>query len=58
MDELVSAQIHVWFCSDVCRRLNEGDGLPFKLNEDGLLVRTATPDQQIVIPHALKKRVL
>ena len=58
MDELISAQLHDAFCSDVCRRLNEGEGLPFELNKKELLVRTATPDQQIVIPHALKKPVL
>ena len=58
MDKLISAQLHDAFWSDVCRRLNEGEGLPFELNKDGLLVQTATPDQQIVISHALNKGVL
>ena len=58
MDELISAQLHDVFCADVRRRLNEGEGVRFELNKDGLLVRTATPDQQVVITHALKKRVL
>ena len=58
MDELISVQLHDAFCSDVCRRLNEGEGLPFELKKDVLLARTATPNQQIFIPHAFKKRVL
>ena len=33
MDELISAQLHDAFCSDVFRRLNEGEGLPFVLEK-------------------------
>ena len=58
MDELISAQLHDVFCADVCRRLNEGNGVPFEIKKEGLLVRTATAVQQIGTPHALKKRVL
>ena len=58
MEELVSAQFHDRFCSDIHRRLNEGEGLSFALDDNGLLVRTVNPDHQIVIPHSLKKRVL
>ena len=58
MDELITAQLHDPFCSDVCRRLNERKGLAFEFDENGLLVRTATHDHTIVVPHSLKKRVL
>ena len=55
MDELISTQLHHAFCSDVCSPLNDGEGLPFELDENGLLVRTATTDQQIVIPHVAQR---
>ena len=58
MEEIRSAQIHDRFCSDTFIRLNEGEGLAFKIDHNGLLVRTVNPDPQIVVPHSLKKRVL
>ena len=58
MDEFITAQLHDLFCSDVCRHLNEEEGLAFELDDNGLLVRTATHDHTIVVPHSLKKRVL
>ena len=57
MEELISAQLHDAFCSDVCLHLNEADGLPLAL-EKWTLSPGSDPDQQIVIPHAFKKRVL
>ena len=55
---MLSIQLHDPFCSDVCHHLNDGEVLAFELDENGLLVRTATHDHTIVVPHSLKKRVL
>lgn len=57
MEELAVAQFHDAFCVDIRRRLNEGVVLAFGENENGLLCRKVSHDQ-IVIPHALKQRVL
>ncbi len=56
-EELVIAQQQDSFCSDIRRKLNEGEVLPFGFNQDGLLCRTVE-HEQVVIPHALKARVL
>ena len=58
MEELISAQFHDVFCSEVYRRFNEGEDFPFVLDKSGLSVLTATPDEQIITPNSLKKRVL
>ena len=58
MEEILSAQLHDRLCSDTFIRLNEGEGSAFKIDDNGLLVRTVNPDPQIVVPHSLKKRVL
>ena len=56
-EELHVCQQQDALCSDIRRRLNRGEVLPFGFNEDGLLCRTVQ-HEQIVIPHALKARVL
>ena len=40
--------------SDKSIRLNEGEGLAVKLDDNGLLFRTVNPDPQIVVPHSHK----
>ena len=57
IEELATAQLSDAFCVQIRRRLNEGVVLPFGENEDGLLCRKVS-HEQIVIPHALKQRVL
>lgn len=52
MAELILAQYNDGFRADVYRRLSEGEGMAFELDEHGLLVRTATSDRLIVILHA------
>ena len=55
MEELVTTQLTDALCADIHRRLNEGvAGLAFRVDENGLLVRTVYPDHQIVIPHSLR----
>ena len=58
LEELVVAQHNDAFCAEISRRLNEGVKMPFAEDDNGLLVRTANSDHQIVIPHSLKQRVL
>ena len=59
LDEFVTAQLNDKFCSDIHRRLNEGEKkLAFRVNKDVLLVRTVQTDHQIVVPHSLKQPVL
>lgn len=44
LQELISAQYHERFCSDICRRLNEGETLSSTHDDKGLLVRTLNAD--------------
>ena len=57
-EELSTAQLSDDFCSDIRRRLNGGVAVPFGFNDRGLLCRKTEAQDQIVIPHALKARVL
>lgn len=56
-EELVVAQLSDPFCTTIRQKINEGVLIPFDVSEDGLLIRKVSHDQ-IVIPHALKERVL
>ena len=56
-EELHTEQLSDPFCVSIRSRLNEGAVLPFGFNFNGLLCRKVEHDQ-IVIPHALKSRVL
>ena len=58
LEEFVNAQLEDRFCADIHRRLNEGEGIAFGVDDNGLLVRTTQRDHQIVVPHSLKKHVL
>lgn len=58
MEQLVSTQNHGLFCTKICRTIDEGKKLSFKHDKNGLLVRTVHGDQQIVVRHSLKKRIL
>ena len=44
LEELVVSQHNDAFCVEVCRRLNEGVVLPFRHDDNGLLVRTVNTD--------------
>ena len=57
-EEMSTAQLSDEFCSDVRRRLNGGVVTPFDFNKNGLLCRKTEENEQIVIPHSLKERVL
>lgn len=54
-DELVSAQLHDHLCLEICRLLN-GGVFAIKIDDDGILVRTAEAGPQIVIPDTFKQR--
>lgn len=58
MEELLASQHNDAFCSENSPGINEGDKLSFKIDDDGLLISTIHADNQIVVPHSLKKRVL
>ena len=57
-EELLSTQFSDPFCTEIRRRLNGGEVLPFTFNEEGILMRTGESNPQIVIPHVLKGKVL
>lgn len=57
-EEILREQQEDAMCQDIVDSLDDGRNTPFKLNEDGVLIRTATPFQQIVIPESLRARVL
>lgn len=52
------AQLGDTFCRQIRSRLNEGEGLPFAVNNRGLLVRNMGSNSRIVIPATLQPRVL
>lgn len=58
MEELFSSQHNDAFYSEINLRLNEGEKLSFKYDDDGLLVCTTHTDAQIVVSHSLEKHVL
>ena len=58
MVEILYAQLNHRFRSNTFIRLNEGEGLAFEIDDNGLLVRTVNPDSQIVVTHSHKKRAL
>lgn len=55
LEELLSAQFHDRFCSEICRRLNEGENLSFPHENNGVMVVKINTDSKIVILHSLKK---
>ena len=57
-EELLTNQLHDAFCSETRRRLERGVAIPFKIDDNGLLVRTVQDPPQVVVPHNLKKKVL
>ena len=57
-DELVVSQLNDQFCSEIRRRLNEGEGIAFEIDENGLLIRVGEHGPQIVVPHSLKQKIL
>ena len=57
-EELLITQQQDPFCQTLRKRLEEGVVRAFGINNDGLLVRKSEHGPQIVIPHALKARVL
>ena len=56
-EELVVSQLSDPFCIGIRQKINEGIVTPFGTSDDGLLIRKLSHDQ-ILIPHALKERVL
>ena len=58
LEELLRSQLSDNFCASIRSRLNEGEGLPFALDADGVLCRTVQRVPQIVVPHSLRSRVL
>lgn len=58
MEERHASQHNDALCSEISRRLNEGEKSSFKNDDDGLLIRTIYADLQIAVPHTLKKRVI
>ena len=57
-EEIVQGQLVDEFCLSVRRRINAGDRVAFVEDKNGILVRTTTRHPQIVVPHALRVRVL
>ena len=57
-EELLLSQRDDAFCKAIRERLNAGQHLPFLVNQDGLLVRTVEPHDQIIVPEALRARIL
>ena len=58
IEELLREQLVDGFCTEICRRLNGGEVLPFDIDDEGLLTRSSGRGNQIVIPQCLKERVL
>ena len=57
-DELVYEQTNDKDCRNIVARLARGEGLPFAVDDQGILFRTTAGDQQIYIPRPLRDRVL
>ena len=57
-EELLRAQLEDDFCSKIRSRLNEGERLPFSVNEEGILIRVVHAYPQIVAPLCLRSRIL
>ena len=58
LEEMVLHQRSDPFCVRMNARLEEGERVPFIVNADGILVRTASEYSQMVLPESLKDRVL
>ncbi|CAN8075291.1 unnamed protein product [Agarophyton chilense] len=56
--DLLNEQLTDNFCTAIRSRLNGGEDLPFSLDSRGILLRHVEKHDQIVVPHALKSRVL
>ena len=57
IEELLVAQQQDALCTDIRRKLDAGEAMSFKMNEDGLLCRIME-HEQIVVPQSLRPRVL
>lgn len=57
-EEFKVAQHHDTSCADVCCPLEEGVGLPFRVDSTGILIRTAEAGPKIVVRHSLTKQVV
>lgn len=58
MEELRREQLHDRFCVNVRHRLNEGEDVAFRINDEGVLTKTSAPYPQTVVPGTLKSRIL
>ena len=57
-EEVAASQLLDPFCADIRSRLNGGELLPFEEDDSGLLIRIVTRHQQVVVPKALRERIL
>ena len=57
-EEIARHQMTDEFCTTIRQYLNQGEKIPFLVDDTGVLVRTVEADPQVVVPHAPKARVL
>lgn len=58
IEDLISAELHDAFCSELHRKIDGREIPPFLTDNNGLLVLTANTNAQIVIPHSRKQLML
>lgn len=58
ISEVVQEQASDTYCGDIRSRLNEGEGLPFCEDDQGILIRTVDKNEKIVMLDSLQSRML
>lgn len=57
-EEMSREQFAYLFCMKICARLNEGEDLPFEVNDIGYLVRMVKCTPQVVVSNSLQSKIL
>ena len=57
-EEMATSQMIDPFCADIRSRISGGEQLPFEEDDSGLLIRIVSRYRQIVVPKALRERIL